>query len=83
VVTSKTSSCGEIAGRGALLINPENYREIGDAILKIINDEVLRQGLIKKGFERAGDFLWENTAKEFLKLFEGSESFFILSDPSS
>jgi len=68
VVTSKTSSCGEIAGPSALLINPESYNEIGEAILKIINNEGLREDLIKKGFERAKEFTWENTAEEFLKI---------------
>ena len=68
VVTSKTSSCGEIAGDSALLINPESYKEIGEAISKIINDEALRQGLIKKGFERIKDFTWDRTAREFLRL---------------
>jgi len=69
VVISKTSSCGEIAGSGALLINPESYKEIGETIFKIINNESLRQELIKKGFERAKEFTWENTARKFLKLF--------------
>ncbi len=66
VVTSKTSSCGEVAGDSALLINPEDYKEIGEAILKIIDNETLRQELIKKGFERAKQFTWENTAQQFL-----------------
>jgi len=69
VVTSKTSSCGEIAGDGALLINPENYKEISEAIFKIINNESLRQELIKKGFEISNGFTWKKTAEEFLKLF--------------
>jgi len=69
VITSKTSSCGEIAGPSALLINPESYKEIGEAISKIINNESLRQELIDKGFERAKEFTWENTAKEFLSIF--------------
>ncbi len=69
VVTSKTSSCGEIAGDGALLINPESYREIGEAISKIINNDSLRQGLVEKGFERVKEFTWQKTAREFLNNF--------------
>ncbi len=69
VITSKTSSCGEIAGNRALLINPENYKEIGEAILKVINSEALRQELIRKGLERAKTFSWEKTAKEFISVF--------------
>jgi len=69
VVTSKTSSCGEIAGVGALLINPENYKEIGEGIFKIINNESLKQELIAKGLNRAKEFTWDRTAIEFLRLF--------------
>jgi len=66
VVTSRTSSCGEIAGDGALLINPENYKEIGEGIFKVINNESLRHELIAKGLNRAKEFTWRKTAREFL-----------------
>ncbi len=69
VVTSKTSSCGEIAKDGSLLINPDNYKEIAEAMLKIINDKDLKEELIRKGIDKAKHFTWSNTANEFLKLF--------------
>lgn len=69
VVTSRTSSCGEIAGDGALLINPDSYKEIGEGMLKVINNESLRQELIAKGLSRAKEFTWEKTAVEMVKLF--------------
>jgi len=72
VVTSRGSSCGEIAGDGALLVDPGNYKEITWAIQKIIDSVELRQDLISKGLSRAKEFTWENTAKEFLKLFTQS-----------
>jgi glycosyltransferase involved in cell wall biosynthesis len=69
VVTSRTSSCGEIARDGALLVDPDNYKEIGEGIFRIINSESLRQEMIAKGLNRAKEFTWEKTAREFLKLF--------------
>ena len=69
VVTSKTSSCGEIAGDSALLVEPSDYREIGDAIYKLINDQALREIFREKGLKRAKGFSWDRTAKEFLRLF--------------
>ena len=69
VVTSKTSSCGEVGGESALLIDPNNYREIGEAILRLIRDENLRKEFIQKGINRAKEFTWTNTAKRFVKLF--------------
>lgn len=69
VVTSKTSSCGEVAGEGALLIDPADYKEIADAISRVINDEVLREELVRKGIERAKIFTGTQSAERFVKLF--------------
>lgn len=69
VVTSKTSSCGEIAKSCALLIDPEDFRKIADAILKLINDENLKRSLVEKGLNRAEEFTWAKTAEGFVRLF--------------
>ena len=69
VVTSKTSSCGEVAGDSALLVNPSSYKEIAEALFKIINDSSLAKELSHKGIARARDFSWDRTAREFLRLF--------------
>ena len=69
VVTSKTSSCGEIAGDSALLVDPSNYKEIAEALFKIIDDSNLAKELSQKGIERARDFSWDRTAQEFIELF--------------
>ncbi len=72
VVTSRTSSCGEIAGDAALLIDPYDYKEIGQAILKLVNDNSLKEEIVRKGLERAKEFTWKKTAREFLKLLNTS-----------
>lgn len=69
VVTSSTSSCGEIAGNCALLIDPADFREIADAIFKLITDENLRNALVEKGVTRAKEFTWAKTAENFVGLF--------------
>ena len=69
VVTSKTSSCGEIAGDGALLVDPSDHREIGKAMLKLINDRDLSKELAEKGIDRARYFSWDRTAREFVGIF--------------
>ena len=70
VVTSNTSSCGEIAGPSALLINPENHKEIGEAIFGIINYDKLKNELVTRGFNRVKEFTWEKTARGFLSAFK-------------
>ena len=68
VVTSKTSSCGEIAGDSALLVDPSNGKEIREAMAKLIADKDLREQMARRGIERARQFTWRDTANEFLKL---------------
>ncbi|MFH1479383.1 MAG: glycosyltransferase family 1 protein [Candidatus Omnitrophota bacterium] len=69
VVTSKTSSCGEIAGDSAMLIDPYDHKDIAKGMFSLIHDEALREKMIIKGKERARAFDWADTAKEFLGLF--------------
>lgn len=68
VITSATTSCKEIAGDAALLINPTSTNDIADAMRKLSDSKELRQQLSYKGLERAKEFSWEKSADEFYKL---------------
>ena len=70
VVSSNTSSIPEVAGDAALLVDPNDFMQIAEAILRVISDRQLRQDLINKGKARASLFSWENTAKETLKAYK-------------
>lgn len=69
VVTSNTSSCAEIAKGAALLVDPQNFGELSEAILRIVKDEDLKRELIAKGLDRARQFSWEKTARQILSVF--------------
>ena len=70
VITSNTSSLPEIAGDAALFINPNDFLELAETILKVISDVQLRKELTKKGKERAKSFSWERTARETFKAYQ-------------
>ena len=70
VVTSNTSSCAEIAEGAALLVDPQNVNEISSAILRLSQNQALRNELISKGLERAKQFSWEKTASQVLSIFK-------------
>ncbi len=70
VVTSDTTSCKEIAGDAAVLVNPTSIDEISAAMKRIAADELLRQELSGKGMERAKLFDWSVTAQKFYELLE-------------
>ena len=69
VISSNTSSIPEVTGDAAILVDPNNPIQLGEAILKVISNSQLRQELIKKGKARAKLFSWERTAKETLNAY--------------
>ena len=69
VITSNVSSCPEVAGDAALLVDPRKTDEIGNALDQICRDERLRQSLIEKGFKRATMFSWKKFAKGMKEVY--------------
>lgn len=70
VITSRNSSLLEIAGEAAILINPYNIDEIAYWMYQLLIDNRLGKDLIQKGFQRARQFRWENTAQDTLGVYE-------------
>ncbi|WP_300699441.1 glycosyltransferase family 1 protein [Bacteroides sp.] len=70
VITSNTSAMPEVAGEGAILINPLNPQEIADAIIQLENDEDFRQQQSAYGQERVKLFSWKNTAEAYVKIYD-------------
>ncbi|MDP3057086.1 MAG: glycosyltransferase family 1 protein [bacterium] len=68
VITSNTSCLPEVAGAGAVFVDPKNSREITMALEKVLSDEALRQDLIQAGYENTKRFSWEKCARETLKI---------------
>lgn len=71
-ITSNVSSIPEVAGDGALLINPFDTEELAKAIVEVLEDSSLKAELISRGFERASFFSWEKTASQTLKIYENT-----------
>jgi glycosyltransferase involved in cell wall biosynthesis len=71
VVASIEASIPEVAGEGALLIDPKNSEAIAEGIYKIISDENLRNEMIKKGRENVQRFSWDKCATQIARILEG------------
>ncbi len=67
VITSDATAMPEVAGNAALLVNPNDPRELKNAMHEVYRDEQLRESLIQKGFEQAARFSWKKAANKFLK----------------
>lgn len=70
VITSNTSSMPEIGGNDAILINPENPKEITEMMLRLENDEDFYNQQKEIGLKRASLFSWRKTAEQLLSLYE-------------
>ncbi len=66
VMTANNSSLPEIAGDAALLVDPTDVDAIAEAMLRLSQDEALRQRLIAAGHENVKRFSWEKAARETL-----------------
>lgn len=70
VITSNTSCLPEIAGDGALLVDPRSAAEIRAAMEKLLASPSLRQELRVAGMARAlRDYRWEICARKSLEFF--------------
>jgi len=69
VLTSNTSSLGEIAGDAAETIDPTDTDAMADAIRRLAMDADLRHDRSARGLKRARDFSWAQTAREMLTVY--------------
>jgi len=70
VVTSNVASMPEIAGDAAFLINPNSGEELKAAVMKLLNDENLRNNLIARGLKQAKGYSWIKMAQRTLAIYE-------------
>jgi glycosyltransferase involved in cell wall biosynthesis len=63
VITAAATSTQEIAGEAALLVDPFSEEDISRALEKMATDPSIREEYIRRGYERAQRYSWENTAQ--------------------
>jgi glycosyltransferase involved in cell wall biosynthesis len=64
VITSNIGAMKEVGADAAVLINPNSAKSIAKGIQSILQDDLLRQSLIYKGYERAKEFDWNISAQQ-------------------
>jgi glycosyltransferase involved in cell wall biosynthesis len=74
VLASSTSAMPEVVGDAGILADPYSAQAIAEGILRITQDEPLRQQLVEHGLERAKQFRWESAAQSTLRVLEDAYS---------
>ncbi|MBV8695979.1 MAG: glycosyltransferase family 4 protein [Chloroflexi bacterium] len=79
VITSNTSALPEVVGDAALQVDPYDTAALAEAILRLLQDEPLREELRQKGYQRVLQYTWAESARKMLniykKLHEGESHF--------
>jgi glycosyltransferase involved in cell wall biosynthesis len=70
LITSNTSAMPEVAGSGALFIDPTDPESIANQIERLQKNKILRENTIAYGLERAKAFSWAKTAQQVVALYE-------------
>jgi len=69
VITSNVASMPEVAGKGALFVDPFSVESIKEGILKVITNEVFRNNLIAEGGKNIKKFDVSRIAEMYLKVY--------------
>ena len=69
VITSDCSCLPEVAGEGAILINPESFKTLSLAMQNLVDDEQLHARLVRLGRENIRRFSWRETARQTTELY--------------
>ena len=70
VITSNLCSMPDVAGEGAILVNPYEVSEIRNAVLELKSNRELREQLIEKGLKNAQRFSLEQISEQYLELYK-------------
>lgn len=66
VITSNTTSLPEVAGPGALLVDPGSTEQLAQAMTRLLADAALRQRLVQAGLQHVRRFDWQASAAVFV-----------------
>lgn len=69
VVTSNRSSLPEVAGPGALLVDPEDTTALSQAVQRFLDDDAYREEMVDKGYAFAQQFRGEPVSEQMVDLY--------------
>lgn len=68
VLTSNVTSCPEVAGDGAVFVDPYNIEKTANTIEETIKDKKLRDELTRRGLNNIKRFSWKKSAERILNI---------------
>ena len=72
VITANVSATPEVSGDAALLVAPNEYEEMANAMARIVEDQKLRQSLVSRGRDRGKEFTWDKCATATVNVYNAA-----------
>ncbi len=72
VISSTAGALPEVADGAAILIDSTSTEALAEALLKVLNDDCLREELRASGLRRASHFTWERSARRIEAVLEAN-----------
>jgi glycosyltransferase involved in cell wall biosynthesis len=69
IITSTAGGCPEVVGEAGVLVKPQNAKDIGKAIVGLIQLPEKRAKLSEAALARAQQFTWQSIANHYLELY--------------
>jgi len=69
VISANTTSIPEVAANAAMLVNPESSEEIADAMMRLVENDVLAENMVELGRKRVNEFSWSACAQQTMKIY--------------
>jgi glycosyltransferase involved in cell wall biosynthesis len=66
VVTSNVTSLPEVCGDAVLYVDPHSVKSISAGMERVLDDNALRESMIKKGHEQAKKYSWKKSAGHYM-----------------
>lgn len=70
VITSNLSPMKEVAGKGAILVNPYSVDDIKFAYISIITDKKKREVLLKEGLSNIRKYSIKNVSEQYINIYK-------------
>lgn len=70
VITSNISSMPEVAGDGAMFVDPSNLEDMTTTLKVLMEDKQIREDIIGNGILRANGFTWERTVADTVEVYK-------------
>ena len=70
VLSSNSSSLPEVLGHSALYFNPKDREDLKKKMFEIINDNDLRNNLIRTGYKQIDKYSWRKMSEEILEIYK-------------